>query len=183
MFERRLPVINIVYENFLYCQFLSSKCVCQGDQNWEIAFFDHLFEKYRSIRKILATLTTPVFLMQYFHFRNVTNRSSTKTASSSPSRSCPTQSFRNMEVSVDRVARFLWYNIPETGQIYPVTGDVMIFWKIIEMKYGEKMSFCVQNTVKFLKTMDHHIFFRRKLAKIAENCDNNTGPRKYSKWT
>jgi hypothetical protein len=69
-----------------------------------------------------------------------------------------------------------------------VTGrpgtDVMIWKNIFAEKFTKTLAFFAQTNARFCKSCDHNIgfwekrqFFRRKLSKIAENCDRNIDPR------
>jgi hypothetical protein len=61
--------------------------------------------------------------------------------------------------------------------------DAMIFEIFSPKKLAKKLAFLTQNKAKLWKKFEHNIgfwekrhFVRRKLSKIAENCDHNIGP-------
>jgi hypothetical protein len=63
-------------------------------------------------------------------------------------------------------------------------ANIMIFKIFSPRKSAKKLAFLMQNTAGFCKKWiitlafeKNANFFRRKLAKIAENCDHNIGPR------
>jgi hypothetical protein len=59
----------------------------------------------------------------------------------------------------------------------------MIFKIVLPKNLAKILAFFAQNTASFFQKSDHNIginekrqFFRRKFAKIAENCDHNFDP-------
>jgi hypothetical protein len=69
--------------------------------------------------------------------------------------------------------------------IFDCQGPMLWFFKIFSTKNLAKiLAFFAQTTASFCKNFNHNIgfwekrqFFRRKLSKIAENCDHNIDPR------
>jgi hypothetical protein len=66
----------------------------------------------------------------------------------------------------------------------------MIFHNFFPPKIGEKLAFLTQNKAKLYKKLiitlvfeKNANFFRRTLAKIAENCDHNIDPGLFSTGT
>jgi hypothetical protein len=71
------------------------------------------------------------------------------------------------------------------GCIYiPMQRPMLWFFKYFRQKIQQKLAVLTQNKAKLCKNLINNIgfwekrqFFRRKLSKIAENCDHNIGPR------
>jgi hypothetical protein len=73
-------------------------------------------------------------------------------------------------------------NFRQSGDCFRRPGtDVMIF-RIFSPKNGEKMAFWLKTKLNYAKNLSYHWFlrktpfFRKKLSKIAENCDHNIDP-------
>jgi hypothetical protein len=97
----------------------------------------------------------------------------------------PNESFPRVARMMKKVEK----SLNRSGEIFPKwTGTDVMILKIFSPKNLAKIfAYFAQTTVSFCKNCDHNIgfwekrhFFRRKLAKIAENGDHNIDPRNQS---
>jgi hypothetical protein len=77
----------------------------------------------------------------------------------------------------------LFYQVFHACRILLSGTDVTIFKIFLPKNLAKKLAFFAQTTASFWKQIDNNIgfwekrqFFRRKLAKIAENCDHDVDP-------